>query len=149
MGNAKSSLLSSSTVHPLKHDSDQMQSSLAMMAVASKISLHRAYILALRHAMSDFSDDFGMIKRQGFNKALASVDLSGVEVLDLLFTMWDNADDDKVSSKEFCMGISPLACPFNDLSSIIEFALRISDDSNRQHINRRDLHKLLTGKPFI
>jgi len=116
-----------------------------MMAVACEISLHRAYILALRHAMSNFSDDFGMIKREGFDKAMASADLSRVEVLDLLFTMWDNADHGKVSSKEFCIGISPLACPFNDLSSVIEFALGISDDSNRQHIDRWELRKLLTG----
>jgi len=119
---------------------------LAMMAVARKIFLQRVHILALRNAMSNFSDDFGMIKREGFDQALNFADLSKFEILDLLFTMWDNACDDKVSSKKFCIGISPLACPFDDLPSTIGFALRLSADLNPGHIERQELHELLTGK---
>ena len=146
MGNTKSSSSSSSTGYTPGNDINPVEISLAMMAVARKVFLQRAHILALRNAMSKFSDVFGMIKREGFDQALALADLSKIEIFDLLFTMWDNAGDDKVSSKEFCTGISPLACPFDDIPSIIGFALRVGDDLNRGYIERHELHELLIGK---
>ena len=121
-------------------------SSLAMMAVSQKFYLKRVHVLMLRYAMAKFSDDFGMIGREGFDQARAKAKLTKVEIFELLFTMWDNAESRKVSCKGFCVGISPLACPWGDLSTSIEFALRVSDDSGRKHIHRKDLHELLIGK---
>jgi len=125
---------------------EQSLPSLAMMAVAQKIFLKKVHILILRYAMAKHSDDFGMIERQGFNMALTRANLSNItNVFDLLFSMWDNADDGKVSYKEFCLGISPLACPSDNLSVILRFALHVCDDLDRKRIERKKLQELLTG----
>ena len=116
----------------------------------------------LRFSMKKFSDDFGMIDREGFDRARSGANLTKVEVFDLLFTMWEAAerkrnnnnnnsngaaDSGKVSTREFCVGISPLACPSGDLSTILEFALRVSNDGQGRNTSEgRDLHELLTGK---
>lgn len=148
MGNTESSSSSSSpSTGILRRNGDNTLEvvSLAMMAVARNIFLKKVHILILRYAMAKLSDDFGMIQREGFERALAKANLSNVEIFDLLFTMWDNADDGKVFYKEFCMGIAPLACPFDDLSLILEFSLRVSDDLDRKYIEKKELHELLTG----
>jgi hypothetical protein len=119
---------------------------LAMMAVARNFELDRVQIIALRNAMAGLSDIHGMINREGFDDALDLAHLSKVEIFDLLFTMWDNAGIDRVPFRAFCVGISPLACPFDDLHSILRFALRVSDDVNRGSIGMDDLHILLSGK---
>lgn len=148
MGNTKSSS-STSADGCLRRSNDDKNTAneapLAMMAVGRKMFLKKVHILLLRYSMAKLSDDFGMIQRQGFDQALVKAKLSKIEIFDLLFTMWDNAEDGKVSYKEFCMGISPLACPSEDLSVILEFALRVSDDINRKAIERKELHELLTG----
>lgn len=148
MGNTKSS--SSWTEGgktAVNHDNSQ-EIPLAMMAVARNAFLHRDHILSLRNAMFNYSDEDGMIKRDGFDKALNIAHVSNVEVFDLLFTMWDDAEDEKVSVKKFCVGTSPLACPFDDLPSIITFAIRVGGDLNREVIKRQDLKDILTGKCF-
>ncbi|VEU42476.1 unnamed protein product [Pseudo-nitzschia multistriata] len=146
MGNTGSSASPLSAGTSVSIMVDQRESESKMMAVASKISLRKARILALRTAMLHFSDDSGMIHRDGFDKALVYANLSQVNVLDLLFTMWDTARDEKVSVKDFCIGISPLACPQDDLSSTIDFALRMSCENGVQYINRQGLRGILTGK---
>jgi Ca2+-binding EF-hand superfamily protein len=155
MGNAKSS---SASIQCTPSPSDNTNNangngnnpvedvSLAMMAVARNCFLEKAQIISLRNAMTGFSDAFGMIKREGFDQALDLANLSNVEIFDLLFTMWDNKGDDRVSSKEFCIGISPLACPSDNTPTIINFALQVSDDLNRGYIEIQELHELLTGK---
>eukprot|EP00536_Pseudo-nitzschia_multiseries_P014790 jgi/Psemu1/215927/e_gw1.768.18.1 len=144
MGNVESAESSLSGASALTNERDP-KVPLAMMAVSRKIFLHKGHIGRLRNAMAHFSDDLGMITREGFDKALEMVNVPGAEVFDLLFTMWDNADDGKVSSKQFCRGISPLACAFDDLSSTIRFALRISDESHRGRTNKKELYELLFG----
>ena len=138
MGNAKSSSASIQCAAE--------EASLAMMAVSRNCFLEKAQIISLRNAMTAFSDAFGMIKREGFDQALDLANLSNVEIFDLLFTMWDNKGDEKVSSKEFCIGISLLACPFDTTPTIINFALQVSDDLKRGYIEIQELHELLTGK---
>lgn len=137
MGNAKSSSASIQCAAE--------EASLAMMAVSRNCFLEKAQIISLRNAMTAFSDAFGMIKREGFDQALDLANLSNVEIFDLLFTMWDNKGDEKVSSKEFCIGISLLACPFDNTPTIINFALQVSDDLKRGYIEIQELHELLTG----
>ena len=121
-----------------------------MMAVAQKILIKKVHILILRYTMAKYSDDFGMIERQGFDIALTKANLSNVtNVFDLLFTMWDNAKNGKVSYKEFCLGISPLACPSDNLSVILRFALQVCDDLDRELIERKELQELLAGKLVV
>jgi hypothetical protein len=119
---------------------------LAMMAVARKVFLKKVHILMLRYSMAKLSDEYGMIEREGFDQAVARLNLSNIEIFDLLFTMWDNTADGKVPYKKFCMGISPLACPTDDLAVAIQFALRVSDDKDRKFIEWKELHELLMGK---
>lgn len=130
MGNAKSS------TSPVN---------LAMMAVARQSHLDRGQIVALRNAMAGYSDEHGIVHRKEFNQAVELANLVGVEILDLLFTMWDNEGRDEVPFKKFCVGISPLACPYEDTSGILRFALRISDDRNLGYIRSYDLQALLDG----
>jgi Ca2+-binding EF-hand superfamily protein len=118
---------------------------LAMMAVARNVNLERVQIIALRNAMAGLSDGSGMVDRGGFDRALELAKLDHIEIFDLLFTMWDNAGNDQVPFKDFCVGISPLACPFDDVHSILRFALRVIDDSNMGSVGMDDLRKLLCG----
>lgn len=145
MGNTKSSSSWTAGRFTTFNNDNSQEIPLAMMAVARNAFLHRAHILSLRNAMFNYSDEDGMIKRDGFDKALNIAHLSNVEVFDLLFTMWDNAEDEKVSVKEFCVGTSPLACPFDDLPSIIAFAFRVGGDVNRGIVKRQELKDVLTG----
>jgi Ca2+-binding EF-hand superfamily protein len=133
MGNTKSISISSDS--PV---------TLAMMAVAMNFELKRVQLIALRNAMAGFSDERGMVDREGFEKALELANLSSVEIFDLLFTMWDNAGNDQVPFKDFCVGISPMACPHDDVHAILRFSLRVSDDDNRGSVMLDDLRRLLS-----
>ena len=95
--------------------------------------------------MAKFSNKHGMINREDFEIALVRAKLTDVQVFDMLFALWDNAKIGEVPYREFCVGISPLACPFDDLSTILEFAVRVSDDSNRKELEWRQVYELLTG----
>ena len=120
--------------------------SLAMMAVARRIFLKKVHVMMLRYSMAKLSDDFGMIQREAFEKALVRANLVNFDIFNLLFTLWHN-ENQQVPYREFCVGLSPLACPWDDLSTILEFALRVSgDDPNRKHIERMEVHEILTGK---
>lgn len=131
MGNAKST--------------DGSPVNLAMMAVAREIHLERGQLVALHNAMARYADEHGTVHREDFDRALELANLSGMEIFDLLFTMWDREGMDQVPFKGFCVGISPLACPFEDISVILRFALRICDDRNLGYIRQYDLQTLLDG----
>jgi hypothetical protein len=152
MGNTESSSPPTGCLRHKSNNSNPEEAlpSLAMMAVAQKILIKKVHILILRYTMAKYSDDFGMIERQGFDIALTKANLSNVtNVFDLLFTMWDNAKNGKVSYKEFCLGISPLACPSDNLSVILRFALQVCDDLDRELIERKELQELLAGKLVV
>lgn len=100
----------------------------------------------LRYAMAKVADDYGMVQREGFDEALERANLKSFEIFDLLFTVWDNAESRRVSYREFCMGISPLACPLDDINGVLEFALRVTEKPNREHIEWKEVYELLTGK---
>jgi len=136
MGNQPSTTTSDIENHPVK---------LAMMAVARNCELERVQILALKDAMAAFSDEGGMINRKGFDLALDLAGLSSVEIFDLLFTMWDNAGDERVPFKEFCTGIAPLACAYDELPTILWFSFRVYDDKNQGSVNEHGLRTVLCG----
>ena len=118
---------------------------LAIMAVARECRLEKRQIVALRNAMAGFSNQRGMIDRGGFDKALVLANLASVEILDLLFTMWDNARDGLVPFKEFCVGISLIACPNDEIPAILGFALHVGDIMNRGYLGAESLCNLLSG----
>jgi hypothetical protein len=118
---------------------------LAMMAVAREIHFERGQIVALRNAMAGYADEHGIIHRKEFNQALELTNLVGVEIFELLFTLWDNEGHDEVPFRGFCVGISPLACPYDDVTNILRFALRICDDRNLGYTRVYDLQTLLNG----
>jgi hypothetical protein len=124
---------------------DDSPVNLAMMAVAQEIQLERGQVVALRNAMAGYSDEHGTVNRKDYNHSLELSNLSGVEIFDLLFTMWDHDGKDRVPFKGFCVGISPLACPHADLKNILRFALRICDDRNLGYSRAFDLQTLLDG----
>jgi Ca2+-binding EF-hand superfamily protein len=138
MGN-KSSALASENETPVN---------LAMMAVARNVQVDKTQIMALRNAMAANADDNGKVSREGFDRALELSNLSGMEIFDLLFTMWDNVGEDSVPLKTFCTGISPLSCPYDELSVVIRFALRVCDDTNRGIIDGHDVQNVLYGKSY-
>jgi hypothetical protein len=119
------------------------------MAVAREFSLDRHQIIALRYAMADFADRRGMVSRKEFDLALHHANLSDVEIFDLLFTMWDNEGVDKVPYKGFCVGLSPLSCPYDSITEILMFALFVSDDRNLGFIRPSDLRCLLNGMSLL
>ncbi|KAG7352083.1 hypothetical protein IV203_008131 [Nitzschia inconspicua] len=130
MGNAKSSTC------PIN---------LAMMAVARERHIEQGQIVALRSALAGFADDRGIVHRKEFDRALELANLGDVEIFDLLFTMWDNDGRDEIPFKGFCVGISPLACPYDDLAGILRFALRVSDNSNLGYVRAHELQTVLNG----
>ena len=118
------------------------------MAVARNVQIEKTQIIALRDAMTANADDRGKVSREGFDRALELSNLSEMEIFDLLFTLWDNAGEDCVPLKKFCTGISPLSCPYDELSVVIRFALRVCDDTNRGIIDVHDVQNVLYGKSF-
>ena len=119
---------------------------LRLTAVSREFKLDRHQIIALRNAMAEYADGRGKIGREEFDLALEMANLSSVEIFDLLFTMWDNDGDDKVPYKGFCVGISPLACPYDSVTAVLMFALCVSDDRGLGYIRPIDLQGLLSGK---
>ena len=99
--------------------------------------------------MAKESDHYGMTQRVGFERALDRANLSNFQVFDMLFSLWDNAESGKVPYREFCIGISPLACPMDDLEDILEFALRVCNNPNENSIEWKDLYELLMGKSTV
>lgn len=149
MGNTKSTTTPTGILQH-KHESAYQQlediaPTLAMMGVARRVYLKKVHVMMLQYSMAKFSNKHGMINREDFEIALVRAKLTDVQVFDMLFALWDNVQSGEVPYREFCVGISPLACPYDDLSTILEFAVRVSDDTNRKELEWRQLYELLTG----
>lgn len=67
------------------------------------------------------------------------------DVIDLLFTMFDEAGENRIQYRNFCTAISPLACADSDLFSVIEYSLKIMDVSTSGRINKKNLSVLVNG----
>ena len=148
MGNTKSTTSTGILRRRLandKHHQEDVAPTLAMMSVARRVHLKKVHVMMLRYSMAKLSNEFGMIKRDGFERALVRANLTDIQVFDMLFALWDNVESGEVPYREFCIGISPLACPFDDLSKILDFAVRVGDDLNSKHIVWREVYELLTG----
>jgi hypothetical protein len=119
---------------------------LAIMAVARNLSLQRCHLVVLRDTLETYADSKGMVEKEWFDQALKRakiLDARDIEIFDLLFTMWDCAGDEKIPYKDFAIGISPLACPRDDVGSILLFALHIGYEKNNGTVNAKEVHDLL------
>ena len=123
---------------------------LAIAALARQVCVKRSQILTLRDTFVILSsNDDEMITRQNFTEALKLANIereTDLEILDLLFTMWDAEGYDKVPFKEFSMGISPLACPDESPKSVLRFALEVSDQEKTGLVGPEELEDLLLSK---
>jgi hypothetical protein len=125
---------------------------LAMMAVARKLRLQRFQIIMMRENLKAFSDEAGFVSRVHFDMALMCSKVTqpeALEIFDLLFTMWDHFEVQRIPAKKFGVGIAPLACSCDDISSVLRFSLHINDECNSGRISPRDLHDVLISKSPI
>jgi hypothetical protein len=136
MGNTKSS---SSSSKPL-----------AIAAVAKQLKVQRHQIIALRDALDSFSDSLGMVSHEDYLQALELVDLSGKKQLDeifkLLYIMWEDDGSHKIPYKKFSLGVAPLACPYDELPSLIRFILYVYGPKDQKIIDASDLSDLLKSE---
>lgn len=108
---------------------------LAIMAVARELKCQRSNIVVLRDTLGTFADAEGMVEKEWLDQALKRANISDptdVEIFKLLFTMWDSDGHEKIPYKNFSVGVSPLACPHDDLASVLRFALYIGYDNNNE-----------------
>ena len=122
---------------------------LAIAALAREVCVKRSQILKLRDTFVTLSSKDEMITRDNFYEALKLAEIcreEDVEILDLLFTMWDAEGYDKVPFKEFSMGIAPLACPDESPRSVLRFALEVSDQEKTGLIGPEELEDMLLSK---
>ena len=123
-----------------------MQPPLALIAVSRQLRLQRCQMVALRDALKTFQDGEGYVDRECFALSLKRAKIvypGDVEIFDLLFIMWDGSGNEKIPYKEFAVGVSPLACPNDDVVSIVRFALYIQDEFNTAMITPKALQTLL------
>ena len=122
---------------------------LALIAVARQLRLQRIQMVALRDALSTYSDSTGFVDKTSFAASLKQakiVNPGDVEIFDLLFIMWDGLGTEKIPYKEFSIGVSVLACPHDEVVSILRFALHIQDELNTGMISPKCLRNVLQCK---
>lgn len=146
MGNTKSS-------HGKNQQQQQQpqhqQSPLAIIAVAKQLAIEKFQILELRNTLAAFADRNGHVEKLVFREALKRAKITHpqqIEILELLFTMWDQAGEEKIPYKPFSIGISPLACANSDTISTIRFALQMIDDNGNGCIIPEELQDVLRSK---
>jgi len=125
---------------------------LAMTAIARQLLLQRFQIESLQEALSTHADTFGFCDKARFNTALDAAHITSpadVEIFELLFTMWDQHGVGKIPAKYFVVGISPLACPFDDVLGVLRFALQTSDSYGTGVARPQQLQDTLEGKYSI
>jgi hypothetical protein len=100
------------------------------------------------------------IRRRHLHQAMQKINIVAEpdqEVLDLLFTMWTNPEDEITKTRapwyEFMISVSLLACKTDTLDQALRFALHVI---SRRHsantcrtISAGDAIAFLKGKPFI
>lgn len=128
---------------------------MATAAVAKQLHLTKHQVIMLHEAMTRRAKGGnvqGSIKRKHFRRAL---DEAGIfeepdrEVLNLLFTMWDITGIKRVPAHEFVVGLTPLACAGESISTVLSFALQIKDRKGEGRISPSEMLVLLKSKCVI
>jgi len=119
---------------------------LAIIAMAREFGLERRHIVVLRDSLRSHANADFMVSKEYFDHALKDAKVSDpkqIQLFDLLFTMWDYKGNNMIHYKDFCIAVSPLACPYDDIDSIINFTLLIGCETMDGKVNAEELHNIL------
>jgi Ca2+-binding EF-hand superfamily protein len=121
---------------------------LAMSAVAKTMQLTKPQVMEIRKACAAMASKDGQIRRKLFHIGLAKAGLLDLdtEILDLLFTMWDEVGDNRVPYMDFVVGIAPLACRYENMASALKFVLQVMDDRETGSVDSNGLIMTLKSK---
>jgi Ca2+-binding EF-hand superfamily protein len=87
----------------------------------------------------------GHCLQYAMEKAQVSEEPDG-EIIELLFTLWDENGTGRVKCNDFMVGISVLACKDDDFLGAIKFALQIADSQNSGMISSKNANMFLLSK---
>jgi len=112
----------------------------ATAAMAKYTNLTKAQIITFSDAVAPLArvkrpSDPPSINRNvvshGLREAHVSKYSKEYDVIDLLFTLWDESGTNRVPCLDFCVGISVLACPGETLEEILKFGLQILNQQQK------------------
>jgi Ca2+-binding EF-hand superfamily protein len=121
----------------------------SLAAVAEMMLLTKPQIMDIRESCAAMASTDGQIRRKLFHIAVAKAGVQGhleTDILDLLFTMWDENCDNRVFYLDFVVGIAPLACRYENMNSALKFILQVMDHKESGNIDSGELMSILRGK---
>jgi Ca2+-binding EF-hand superfamily protein len=126
---------------------------LALVAVANGMTLTQRQLTDVRKnctigSLGQKRMSFN-ISRLSFQKAMARANVSQTtndwDIIEQLYTLWDQDGEERLDFREFLAGISPLACAGNTLPEILHFAMKMYDVQQTKRTNRTGLEIVLSG----
>jgi Ca2+-binding EF-hand superfamily protein len=120
-----------------------------LAAVAQMMRLTKPQVMDIRKTCAAMASKDGQIRRKLFHIAVAKAGVQGhldTEILDLLFTMWDENCDNRVPYLNFIVGIAPLACRYENMNSALKFVLQVMDHKETAKIDSSELMSILRSK---
>ena len=124
----------------------------SLAAVAEMMLLTKPQVMDIRETCAAMASKDGQIRRKLFHIAVAKAGVQGhleADILDLLFTMWDENCDNRVFYLDFVVGIAPLACRYENMNSALKFILQVMDHKESGKIDSSELMSILRGKSVI
>jgi Ca2+-binding EF-hand superfamily protein len=121
----------------------------AMAAVAEMMRLTKPQVMEIRKTCAAMASKDGQIRRKLFHIVVAKAGVtenSNADILDLLFTMWDENYDNQVPYLDFVVGIAPLACRYENMNSALKFVLQVMDLKETGKIDSEELITILRSK---
>jgi len=124
---------------------------LATVAMAKYLKITREQIVIIRDTLSRYADRDYRVDRQTFQISLDKAQVRtdpDQKVLHHLFTMWDDSavGKDRILYHDLVVGLSPLACPGENLSSVLAFTLSVMDEQQTGKISSIQLLFMLKSK---
>ena len=119
--------------------------------MANYVNLSKHQIIQLHDACEQLSRPFNRntFKRKHFNAALNQAQIDDEvdrDVLTLLCILWDTTGEGLVPYRDFAVGLAPLACPKESLSTVLAFALQLMDTEGTGQITAKQTICLLKSK---
>lgn len=149
MGNTGSSSANAKSLHT----AGSQQHALSLVAVANAMTLTQQQVIDLRKncAIGSLGQKRtrSKLSRASFQIAMCRAKISQThndwDIIEQLFTLWDEEGEERLDFREFLAGISPLACGGKTLPEVLSFAMKVSDVQHAKHISRADLEMVLSG----